>query len=57
MKVKRSWTAVKQNLREKKSQPRFLYPEKFSIIIEGETKVFHEKIKFIQYLSMKPGLQ
>jgi hypothetical protein len=32
-----------QTLREHKWQPRILYPAKLSIIIDGETKVFHDK--------------
>jgi hypothetical protein len=30
---------------------------KLSITIDGETKVFHDKTKFMQYLSMNPALQ
>jgi hypothetical protein len=57
MKARRSWTDVIQTLREHKSQPSLLYPTKLSITIEGETKVFHDKAKFTQYLSMNPALQ
>jgi hypothetical protein len=57
MKARRSWTDVIQILREHKCQPRLLYPEKLSIIIDGETKVFHDKTKFTQYLSINPALQ
>jgi hypothetical protein len=32
-------------------------PTELSITIDGETKVFHEKTKFTQYLSTNPGLQ
>jgi hypothetical protein len=32
-------------------------PAKFSITIEGETNVFHDKIKFTQYISTNPSLQ
>jgi hypothetical protein len=28
-----------------------------SITIDGETKIFHDKNKFIQYLSRNPALQ
>jgi hypothetical protein len=48
---------VIQTLRKHKSQPRILYPAKLSITIDRETKVFHDKTKCTQYLSMKPGLQ
>ena len=57
MKARRSLTDVIQTLREHKCQHRLLYPAKFSIAIEGETKVFHDKTKFTQYLSMNPALQ
>ena len=43
--------------REHKCQPRLLYPAKLSIIIGGETKVFHEKTIFTNYLSTNPALQ
>jgi hypothetical protein len=46
-----------QTIREQKCQPRLLYPVKFSIIVDGETKIFHDKNKFIQYLSTNPALQ
>ena len=57
MKARRAWTDVIQTLREHKCQPRLLYPAKLSITIDGETKVFHDKNKFTQYLSMNPALQ
>ena len=57
MKARRSWTDVIQTLREHKCQPRLLYPAKLSINIDGETKIFHDKTKFTQYLSTNPALQ
>jgi hypothetical protein len=57
MKARRSWTEVIQTLREHKCQPRLLYPAKLSIIIDGETTVFHNKTKFIQHLFTNPALQ
>jgi hypothetical protein len=57
MKARRSWTDDIQTLREHKCQPRLLYPSKLSITIDRETKVFHDKTKFTQYLSMNPALQ
>jgi hypothetical protein len=56
MKARRSWTDVILTLREHKCQPRLLYPAKLSITIDGETKVFHDKAKFTQYLSPNPVL-
>jgi hypothetical protein len=57
MKARRYWPDVIQTLREYKCQPRLLYPAKLSITIDGETKVFHDKTKFTQYLSTNPALQ
>jgi hypothetical protein len=57
MKARRSCTDVRQTLSENKCQPRLLYPAKSSIIIDGENKEFHDKIKFTQYLSMNPALK
>jgi hypothetical protein len=57
MKARRSWTDVIQTLREHKFQYRLLFPANPSITIDGETKVFHDKSKFTQYLSMNPVLQ
>jgi hypothetical protein len=45
MKARRSWTDVKQTVKEHKCQPRLLYPAKLSIVIDGEIKVFHDKNK------------
>jgi hypothetical protein len=57
MKARKSWADVIETLREHKCQPRLLYPTELSITIDGETKIFHDKIKFTQYLSTNPALQ
>jgi hypothetical protein len=57
MKARRSWADIIQTLREHKSQPRLLYPAKLSMTLDGETKIFHDKNKFTQYLSTNPALQ
>jgi hypothetical protein len=57
MKARRSWADVIQTLREHKCQLRLLYPAKLSITIAGENKIFHDKTKFIQYLSTNAALQ
>jgi hypothetical protein len=49
LKARRAWTDVIQTLREQKCQPRLLYADKFSITIDGETKVFYNKTKFTHY--------
>jgi hypothetical protein len=57
MKVRRSWADIIWTLREHKCQPRILYPAKLSITIDRENKVFHDKNKFIHYLSINPAPQ
>jgi hypothetical protein len=57
MRDRRSWTDVMQTLREHKCQHKLIYPAKLSITIDGETKIFHDKIKFTQYLTTNPALQ
>jgi hypothetical protein len=57
MKTRRSWADVIQKLREHKCQPRLLHPAKLSVTIDVETKVFHGKTKFTQYLSTNPAFQ
>ena len=46
-----------QTLRKNKCQPRLLHPAKLSITVGGETKVFHAKTRFTQYLLTNPALQ
>jgi hypothetical protein len=57
MKARRSWTGIMQTLREHECQIRLLNPAKLSITRDGETKVFHDKTKLIQYLSTSQALQ
>jgi hypothetical protein len=57
MKARRSWVAVIHTLKEQKCQPRLLSLAKFSINKDGETKVFHDKNKFTQYLSTNTAQQ
>ena len=57
MKARGSQADIIQTLGEYKCQPRILYPAKLSITIDGETKTFHHKTKFTQYLSTSPALQ
>jgi hypothetical protein len=56
IKARRSWEGIIQDIREHKCQPRLLYPAKLSITIRGETKIFHDKNKFMQYLSTGAAL-
>jgi len=57
MKVRRSWADLIQIIREHNCQHRLLYPAKISITIDGENKIFHDKTKCTQYLSINPALQ
>jgi hypothetical protein len=57
MKARRSWADVIQTLREHKCQPRLLYPANLWITLDGETKVFHDRTKFTQYLCPNAALQ
>jgi hypothetical protein len=57
IKARRSGADVMQTLRKHKCQPRLLYQAKLSITIVGGSKVFQDKTKFTQYLSMNPALQ
>jgi hypothetical protein len=57
MKSRRAWSEVMQTLGEHKCQPRTLFPEKVSINIDGDNKLFQDKMKFKQYLSTNPALQ
>jgi hypothetical protein len=44
-------------LNENKFNPRILYPAKLSFRMDGAIKVFHDKKKLKQYVTMKPPLQ
>ena len=55
LKSRKSWTNVLQTLRDHASQPRLLYPTMFSITIDGENKIFHDKTRFKQYLLTNPA--
>jgi hypothetical protein len=57
LKLRRAWTDVIQTLREHKYQPRILYSAKHSVIIDGETKIFHDKTKCKNYLYTNTALQ
>jgi hypothetical protein len=57
MKARRPWSDLIQSLIEHKCPSRLLYPAILSITIVGETKIIHDKNKFIQYLSRNPALQ
>ena len=43
--------AVLQSLRDHRHQRRLLYTAQLSITIDGENKIFYDKLKLKQYLS------
>jgi hypothetical protein len=57
MKASKAWVDIIQTVREHKCQTRLLYPAKLPITIGVETKVFHDKTNFTQYLFKNPTLQ
>jgi hypothetical protein len=50
MKARTSWEDVIQTPRQHKCQLRLLYTVKLSITIDGESKIFHDKMKFTNQL-------
>jgi hypothetical protein len=57
LKARRTWSEVFWVLNENNFNPRILYPEKLLFKINGETRVFHDKQKLKQYMTIKPPLQ
>lgn len=51
LQARKAWTDVLQTLRDQRCQHWLLYPAELSITIDGENKIFHDKIKFKHYLS------
>jgi hypothetical protein len=57
LKARRAWSEVFQALNENHIYPRVLYPPKLSFKIDGAIKVFHDKQKLKQYMTIKPPLK
>ena len=57
MKARRACGDIFQTLRENNFQPRFTYPAKISIKIDGEIKTFQDKQKLKEFMSAKPTLE
>jgi hypothetical protein len=55
MKARRSWADLIQTIRDCKGQHRLVYPAKFSIIIDEETKIFHDKNKIYTVSFHRPS--
>jgi hypothetical protein len=57
LKASRAGSELFQALNENNFNPRILCPTKLSIKIDGAIKVFHDKQKLKQYMTIKPPLQ
>ena len=57
MKVKRAQSNIFQTLNDNNLQPKFFYPAKPSLKVDGEIKAFHDKQKLKEFMSTKPALE
>jgi hypothetical protein len=57
LKARQSWSKLFLALNENNFNPRILYAAKLSLKIHGAIKVFHDKQKLKQYMTIKPPLQ
>jgi hypothetical protein len=56
LKARRAWSEVFWALNENNHSPRILYLGKLSIKINGAVKIFHNKQKLKQYMTMRSPL-
>ena len=54
--ARKGWHDIYKVLNEKNMQPRILYSENLSFIIEGEIKSFQDRQKLKEYVTTKPTL-
>ena len=57
LQARREWQKIFQVKRTRGLQPRLLYPERLSIKIEGQIRIFPDKRSLKEYTSTKPALQ
>ena len=57
LQTRREWQDILKVMKEKKLQPRLLYPARISFRYEGETKSFTEKQRLREFSTTKPALQ
>ena len=55
--ARREWQDILKVMKEKKLQPRLLYPARISFKYEGEVKSFTDKQKLREFSTTKPALQ
>ena len=57
LQARREWHDIFKVMKEKKLQPRLLYPARISLRFDGEIKSFSEKQKLKEFSTTKPALQ
>ena len=57
LQVRRGWQHIFKVMKGKNLQPRLLYPERISFILDGEIKTFTDKQKLREFSTTKPALQ
>ena len=57
LQAKREWQGIFKVMKEKKLQPRLLYPARISFKYEGEIRNFTDKQKLRKFSITKPALQ
>ena len=57
LQARREWQDIFKVMKEKKLQPRLLYPARISFRFDGEIKTFTDKQKLREFSITKPALQ
>ena len=57
LQARREWKDILKVIKEKKLQPRLLYPARISFRFDGEIKTFTDKQKLREFSTTKPALQ
>ena len=57
LQARRNWQDIFKVMKEKKLQPRLLYPARISFRFDGEIKTFTDKQKLREFSTTKPALQ
>ena len=57
LQARREWQGILKVMKERKLQPRLLYPLRISFKYEGEIKSFTDKQKLREFRTTKPALQ
>ena len=57
LQARREWQDILKVMKEKKLQPRLLYPARISFRFDGEIKTFTDKQNLREFSTTKPALQ